>query len=51
MVSLWSLSTWSIDIIDTLPISKDGATYAIVKVDYFTKWTEAEPLATITTKK
>ena len=28
-----------------------GAKYAIVAVDYFTKWAEAEPLATITTKK
>ena len=25
--------------------------YAIVAVDYFTKWAEAEPLVTITTKK
>ena len=25
--------------------------YAVVAVDYFTKWTEAEPLATITSKK
>ena len=25
--------------------------YAVVAVDYFTKWAEAEPLATITEKK
>ena len=30
---------------------KGGIKYAVVVVDYFTKWVEAEPLATITTKK
>ena len=39
------------DIIGTLPLAKGGAKYAIVVVDYFTKLAEAEPLATITTKK
>lgn len=34
-----------------LPLAKGDAKYAIVAVDYFTKWAKAEPLATITTKK
>lgn len=32
-------------------MSKRGVKYIIVAVDYFTKWTEAEPLASITVKK
>ena len=51
MISPWPFAIWGIDIIGSLPISKGGAKYAIVAVDYFTKWAEAEPLATITSKK
>lgn len=51
MVSPWPSAMWGIDLVVSLPIAKGGAKYAIVAVDYFTKWAEAEPLATITTKK
>ena len=51
MVSPWPFAMWGIDIIGALPLAKGGAKYAIVAVDYFTKWAEAEALATITTKK
>ena len=51
MVSPWPFATWGIDIIGTLPIAKRGEKYAIVAVDYFTKWAEAEPLTTITMKR
>lgn len=51
MISPWPFVVWGIDIIGSLPLAKGGAKYAIVAVDYFTKWAEAEPLATITTKK
>ena len=51
MVSPWPFAMWGIDIIGALPLARGGAKYAIVAVDYFTKWAEAEPLATITTKK
>jgi hypothetical protein len=51
MVSPWPFAMWGIDLIGSLPIAKGGAKYAIVAVDYFTKWAEAEPMATITTKK
>ena len=34
-----------------LPIGKGQCKFIVVGVDYFTKWAEAEPLATITEKK
>ena len=34
-----------------LPIGKGQCKFIIVGVDYFTKWAEAEPLATITEQK
>ena len=42
---------WGIDLIGELPKAKGGVKYAVVAVDYFTKWAEAEHLATITAKK
>ena len=51
MVSPWPFATWGINIIGASPLARGDAKYAIVAVDYFTKWAEAEPLATITTKK
>ena len=47
----WPFAMWGIDIIGSLPIAKGGAKFVIVAVDYFTKWVEAEPLTTITTKR
>ena len=51
MVSPWLFAVWGIDIIGALLVGKGGVKYAVVAVDYFTKWAEAEPLATITSKK
>ncbi|KAM1621827.1 hypothetical protein ACFXTN_018627 [Malus domestica] len=34
-----------------MPAGKSNVRYAIVAVDYFTKWAEVEPLATITVAK
>ena len=42
---------WGIDIVGPLPIAKAQVKFAVIVVDYFTKWVEAEPLATITEKK
>ncbi|KAK0578706.1 hypothetical protein LWI29_014874 [Acer saccharum] len=39
---------WGIDLIGLMPTSTGGAKHAIVAVDYFTKWVEAEPLVHIT---
>ena len=39
------------DILEPLPIGKGQCKFTIVRVDYFTKWAKAEPLATITEQK
>ncbi|XP_074326646.1 uncharacterized protein LOC141664586 [Apium graveolens] len=51
ITSLWPFAVWGIDLIGELPKGKGGVKYAVVAVDYFTKWAEAEPLATITAAK
>lgn len=48
--SPWPFAQWGIDLIGPMPKGKGQTKFAIVAVDYFTKWAEAEPLATITEK-
>ena len=50
MQSPWPFAVWGIDLIGSLPTGKGGVKYAVVAVDYFTKWVEVEPLASITIK-
>ena len=42
---------WGIDLIGPLPTARPAFKYVVVAVDYFTKWAEAKPLATISSKK
>ncbi|KAK6118110.1 hypothetical protein DH2020_048159 [Rehmannia glutinosa] len=49
--SPWPFAKWGMDLIGPLPTGKGGVKYAIVAVDYFTKWAEAEPLAKIDEEK
>ncbi|KAM1376542.1 hypothetical protein ACFX2F_038267 [Malus domestica] len=51
MISLWPLAQWGLDLIDPMSARKGKVRYIIVAVDYFTKWAEVEPLATITEAK
>ena len=44
----WPFQQWGLDILGPLPIGKGQCKFIIVAVDYFTKWVEVEPLATIT---
>ncbi|KAK0580388.1 hypothetical protein LWI29_001267 [Acer saccharum] len=44
----WPFAMWGIDLIGPMPTAAGGAKHAIVAVDYFTKWVEAEPLVHIT---
>ena len=51
ITSPWPFQQWGLDILGPLPIGKGQCKFIIVVVDYFTKWAEAEPLATITKQK
>ena len=51
VTSPWPFQQWGLDILRPLPMGKDQCKFIIVAVDYFTKWAEAEPLATITKQK
>ncbi|XP_022880864.1 uncharacterized protein LOC111398160 [Olea europaea var. sylvestris] len=44
----WPFAKWGIDFIGPLPKERGSATFAIVAIDYFTKWVKAEPLTKIT---
>lgn len=51
VVSAWPFQQWGLDILGPLPTGMGQCKFAIVVVDYFTKWAEVEPLATITEQK
>ena len=51
ITSPWPFQQWGLDILGPLPIGKGQCKFIIVAVDYFTKWAEAEPLATVTEQK
>jgi ribonuclease HI len=44
LTSPWPFVKWGVDIVGPIPVGKGGR-----KLDYFTKWAEAEALAAITT--
>ncbi|XP_023924424.1 uncharacterized protein LOC112035820 [Quercus suber] len=45
--SPWPFAQWGIDIMGPLPQGKRQVKFLLVAIDYFTKWVEAEALATI----
>ena len=51
MTSPCPFAVWGIDLIDPMPMAHPTFKYAVVEVDYFTKWAEAKPLAVISSKK
>ena len=51
ITSPWPFQQWGLDILGPLPLGKGQCKFIIVAIDYFTKWAEAEPLATITEQK
>ena len=51
ITSPWPFQQWGLDILGPLPIGKGQCKFIIVAVDYFTKWAEAKPLATIAKQK
>jgi hypothetical protein len=44
----WQLQRWGMDIVGPLPTAQGNFKFAMVVVEYFTKWIEARPVATIT---
>ena len=50
MATLWPFTQWGLDIIGSFPIAIRQLKFLVVDIDYFTKWVEAEALATITKK-
>jgi hypothetical protein len=44
----WPLQRWGIDIVGKLTLAQGNYTFAIVAVEYFTKWVEAKPITNIT---
>jgi len=51
MNSPWPFAQWGIDIIGPFNLGKGQCKFLLVVVDYFTKWIEAEPLASIMANK
>ncbi|GJT35298.1 reverse transcriptase domain-containing protein [Tanacetum coccineum] len=48
ITSLWPFYKWGIDIAGPFPEGPGKVKFLIVVMDYFTKWIEAKPVATIT---
>ncbi|GJY66160.1 reverse transcriptase domain-containing protein [Tanacetum coccineum] len=48
VTSAWPFRKWGIDIVGPLPEAPRKLKYLILAVDYFTKWLEAKPVASIT---
>jgi hypothetical protein len=44
----WPLQRWGMDIVRPLPTAQGNFKFAVVAVEYFTKWIEVMPVATIT---
>ena len=51
VTSPWPFQQWGLDILGPLPIGRGQCKFIVVAVDYFTKWAEAETLATIIEQK
>ncbi|GKB61258.1 reverse transcriptase domain-containing protein [Tanacetum coccineum] len=50
VTSAWPFMKWGMDIVGPLAEGPERVKYLIMANDYFTKWMEAKPLATITEK-
>jgi hypothetical protein len=44
----WPLQRWGLDLLGPLSPAQGNLKYVVVAVEYFSKWIEAKPLATIT---
>jgi ribonuclease HI len=44
----WPLQRWGLDLLGPLPPAQGNLRYVVVAIEYFSKWIETKPLATIT---
>jgi hypothetical protein len=51
MMAPWPFAQWGLDIMGPFPVGWKQMKFLVVGIDYFTKWVEAKPLATITEKE
>ncbi|GKV44764.1 hypothetical protein SLEP1_g51920 [Rubroshorea leprosula] len=51
LVAPWPFAQWGLDLLGPFMKGVGGVTHLIVGVDYFTKWVEARPLSSLTSKK
>ncbi|RDX62670.1 Tf2-9, partial [Mucuna pruriens] len=49
--SPWPFNKWGMDILGPFPVAPGQLKFLFVAVDYFTKWVEAESVATITAER
>ena len=48
MMAPWPFAQWRLDILGSFPLGTRQMKFLVVDIDYFTKWVEVEPLASIT---
>ena len=48
MMASWPFAQWGLDILGPFPVGTRQMKFLVVGIDYFIKWVEAEPLASIT---
>ncbi|GKV06071.1 hypothetical protein SLEP1_g18002 [Rubroshorea leprosula] len=51
LVAPWPFAQWGVDLLSPFVKGVGGVTHLVVGVDYFTKWVEAQPLSSLTSKK
>ncbi|GKV49619.1 hypothetical protein SLEP1_g56360 [Rubroshorea leprosula] len=51
LTSPWPFAQWGVDLLGPFVKGKEGCTFLVIAVDYFTKWIEAKPLSTTTERK
>ncbi|GKV15225.1 hypothetical protein SLEP1_g26025 [Rubroshorea leprosula] len=51
LVAPWLFAQWGLDLLGPFVKGVGGVTHLIVGVDYFTKWVEARPLSSLTSKQ
>ncbi|GKV36702.1 hypothetical protein SLEP1_g44802 [Rubroshorea leprosula] len=51
LVAPWPFAKWGLDLLGPFVKGVGGVTHLIIGVDYFTKWVEAQPLSSLTSKK